>query len=137
MSKHCFLAALLLLVIGSPTKAQERKDGDGEPLPDGVIARLGSVRLRMTEGGVFSPNGKTVAASGRLWNAATGHELRRLAPDKEWQRGSLQFSPDGKLLAVGIWKGIGLIDVASGKETWTAKFSDEYFAYVVAFCFID
>jgi WD40 repeat protein len=98
---------------------------------------LGSVRLRMTDGGVFSPDGKTIAASGRLWSAATGKELRRLAPDKEWQPGPLQFSPDGKLLAVGIWGTIGVIDVATGQPAWTTDFSDRVKACVVSFCFTD
>jgi WD40 repeat protein len=70
----------------------------------------------------FSPDGKTVAAmSGKdsfsLWDVSDGklrctvkdsHGLLRLSP--------LQWSPDGKLLAVGAEESIRLFEAATGKE---------------------
>src|SRR5438552_3228622 len=60
-------------------------DRYGDPLPPRVLARIGTSRLR--HGGqiyqlAFSPHGQTLASTGydgmlRLWEAATGKELRR------------------------------------------------------------
>ena len=56
----------------------------GDPLPPGALARLGSERLRHPNyvfAVTFTPDGKTVASMGqdgfiRLWDAATGKEIR-------------------------------------------------------------
>jgi RNA polymerase sigma factor (sigma-70 family) len=68
-----------------------------------------------------SPDGKTVAAAGaagradgpttcevKLWDAATGREVRRLAPDAKAARsalGRLAFAADGKTLYLGTEAG--------------------------------
>jgi len=64
---------------------------------------------------VFSPDGKIVASAGqdktvRLWEAATGKEMRKLQGHSE-EVFSVAFSPDGKRLASGsgdttvlVWK---------------------------------
>jgi hypothetical protein len=73
---------------------QSRTDRYGDPLPDGAIARLGTVRLRQPYSRLitslaFSADGKVLASAGRVrgwegcsciyfWDAATGKELRRL-----------------------------------------------------------
>ncbi|MBS1812977.1 MAG: caspase family protein [Acidobacteria bacterium] len=46
----------------------------------------------------FSPDGKVLAGAGKLWDVATGRELRPIT-HTEWQGTSLAFSPDGKILA--------------------------------------
>ena len=83
-----------------------RTDRYGDPLPQGAVARLGSLRLR--HGGAagalgLSPDGKLVATGGvdrqiRLWDATTGKELRRWDAS-QGAIGLLLFSPDGKFLA--------------------------------------
>jgi WD40 repeat protein len=87
-----------------PTPA--RADALGDPLPDGAVARLGTLRLRHPGPGpalTLAPDGRRVASGGidrqiRLWDAATGKELRH------WDGGStaierLVFSPDGLVVA--------------------------------------
>jgi RNA polymerase sigma factor (sigma-70 family) len=79
---------------------------------------------------VFSPDGKWLAAGGyehdkkvyfaRLWEVATGKEVRRFEIGKELNHriGALAFSPDGTMLAGGSWREgrLHLFEVASGKK---------------------
>jgi WD40 repeat protein len=87
-------------------KDQAIVDAHGDRLPDGAVARWGSIRL--SNGGqlgglAFSPDGKWLASGGNggvthLWDANTGKKIRDLkAPKNGW--GPLAFSPDGKTLA--------------------------------------
>jgi RNA polymerase sigma factor (sigma-70 family) len=109
-------------------KEQTRTDRNGDPLPTGAVARLGSARLNQggpVAGLAFSPNGKVVASCGgddgaedraiHLWDVATGKEVTCLRGDKGLYR--LSFSPDGKLLASGgLGSPLRLWDLATGKE---------------------
>jgi RNA polymerase sigma factor (sigma-70 family) len=82
---------------------------------------------QMVFAGAFSPDGKLLAADGydqdgskyftRLWDVASGKELRRLAGGRGGLR-SLAFSPDGKTLAGGGDSDgrLRLWDVATGQE---------------------
>jgi WD40 repeat protein len=40
----------------------------------------------------------------KLWDVATGQEVRTLSGHTDWVR-SVAFSPDGRLLASGSWDG--------------------------------
>ncbi|HIK09877.1 MAG TPA: PD40 domain-containing protein, partial [Oscillatoriaceae cyanobacterium M33_DOE_052] len=52
----------------------------------------------------------------RLWDVATGRELRQFTGHTEGVS-SVSFSPDGKYLASGGWDGVvRLSDVATGRE---------------------
>jgi len=111
-------------------------DRHGDPLPPGAVARLGSSRLRHA-GPVsfvaFTPDGKSVVSGSggarfgggwlgdntlRVWDVASGKELRRLEPVMGMLLGAA-FSPDGKTLAgwlAGEGNPVQLWDVATGKK---------------------
>jgi RNA polymerase sigma factor (sigma-70 family) len=91
-----------------PKTAEEnfpRTDRHGDPLPEGAISRLGTVRFR--HGGyvtwlTFTPDGKQIISHGydavRIWEAATGKEIARLAPEPHGWIGAAFLTGDGKTL---------------------------------------
>ncbi|HMF11310.1 MAG TPA: sigma-70 family RNA polymerase sigma factor, partial [Gemmataceae bacterium] len=96
----------------------ERVDVLGDPLPSGVIARLGTIRLRyghLYPSVVITRDGKTLLASHedggvRAWDLTTGR-LQYALPAKEREDGVLALSPDGKVLAKAGRSGIQFWDV--------------------------
>jgi WD40 repeat protein len=106
-----------------PKQNQPRLDQYGDSLPDGALQRLGTVRFRGGGGPgmIFLPDGKTLltryeANFVRFWDIATGRPIRTLrVAEKSYTCRAL--SPDGKLLAIGDFEGIRLLDMDSGKET--------------------
>jgi RNA polymerase sigma factor (sigma-70 family) len=67
----------------------QRTDLSGDPLPEKAVARLGTVRFNHGDGLntlYFSPDGGTIMSEGggslRLWDAATGKELRQFITAK-------------------------------------------------------
>jgi WD40 repeat protein len=112
---------------GAPDDAEPRAAADrhGDPLPAGVVARLGALRFRhdgQAQSLAFSPDRKLLAAATAdccvyLWDTATGREVRRLRLGQQfvsWP--TLAFAPDGKRLATLCGDGTGTLwDVASGQ----------------------
>jgi WD40 repeat protein len=104
MSKTLFCTVLSSCVLALATPANAgppRTDRYGDPLPEGAIARLGTVRLGHSdpiEAVAFSPDGKAIASAARdvrLWDLATGTLIRRFDAPNAWL-GQVEFSPDGK-----------------------------------------
>src|SRR5262249_12838591 len=100
-----------------------RLDAHGDALPEGAVARLGTLRFR-PEGyngrSVLSPDGKVVALIGQLddqlvfVDTATGKELRRVKTPHV-RDSYLAYSPDGKYLAtVQTGGGAQLYDAKTG-----------------------
>jgi RNA polymerase sigma factor (sigma-70 family) len=115
---------------------QSRTDLYGDPLPDGVLTRLGSTRLQ--HAGVtdvrFLPGGKTVVSIGtdgwvRTWDVATGRQAGALKlAGESGQRGTI--SPDGKTLAAHDKGKLVFWAVDSGKEIKTVPLEDSRVAFL-------
>ena len=88
----------------SPTPvAKIGADNFGDPLPEGAVARMGTIRLRPTFGArelAFSPDGQLLASSNDdhiwLWETATGKLVRRLNHEHQVAT-PLSFPPMAKL----------------------------------------
>src|SRR5262245_3586729 len=98
------------------------KDGWGDPLPSGAVARLGTVRWRATDSVnqlVISPDGKRLLSgdqySVQLWDVKSGKELGNTLVPFE---GRHTFTPDGKrIIAFGRIIGGGVsnrLDILDG-----------------------
>src|SRR5437867_9713120 len=82
-----FSSTLLLAGFAVAGGPPVRVDSQGDPLPDGALARIGSVRLRHNgEIGMvaFTPDGKSLLSLGsdntfRRWDPQTGKEQARFA----------------------------------------------------------
>jgi WD40 repeat protein len=121
-----FLFVIFCASLPAMARAQEnpRLDRYGDPLPSGAVLRLGTVRLR--HHGVirvaYSSDGKTIASAGfdgtvRVWDAATGKEIRRFGKPGEANRGVAVFSVGGKLLAFRSPNGsVRVWETATGKQ---------------------
>jgi WD40 repeat protein len=108
-----------------PSEKPPALDRYGDPLPQGAVARLGTLRWRhgsFVSAVTFAPDGKTLASIGgdnviRLSETATGKELRRFAL---WPAVAhrLAFSPDGTSLVADVAdsRGLRLLDVQTGKS---------------------
>jgi RNA polymerase sigma factor (sigma-70 family) len=98
-----------------------RTDYYGDPLPEGVLARLGTVQLRHQNAHItFSADGKTLMSAGmdgavQFWGVATGRQVRR---QQVSQPGAsiVVLSPDGRHLAGWGQQAVYLHDMPSGKE---------------------
>jgi WD40 repeat protein len=123
-----------------PAGKAPRVDRHGDPLPEGALARLGTLRFnqrtRLVVALAFSPDGRVLASAGGVsmflhrgqgfdghqegsiifWDPATGKELRRLSGHTGIVR-AVAFTRDGKRLASAADDGTArLWDVRSGKE---------------------
>lgn len=113
-----------------------RTDARGDPLPEGAIARLGTLRWHhegCAESVAFSSDGKLVATSTRdgsisLFETASGKRLGRLRPESEQDEGlvAIAFSPAGRYLAAQAIGGHVLLwDTRSWKPAQTLATSPD------------
>jgi WD40 repeat protein len=100
------LLSMAVATAAEPAKEkQPRLDQHGDPLPEGAVARLGTMRLRYATCMAYSPNGKVVATAQwntvHLWDAVNGKPLKRLSsPEFRHWVAAVCFSPDGRKVAV-------------------------------------
>jgi WD40 repeat protein len=108
--------------------AEPLRDRFGDPLPEGAVARLGTLRLRQEQPvatAAFSPDGKTLVTAGfdrsiRFWDSATGKEERHWPTSSPSGTGALRYSSDGKTLILGGRDGVvRFLDAATGAEQRT------------------
>jgi WD40 repeat protein len=128
-----FFAVILAAVLTVPTvhaqlPATARTDSLGDPLPDGAIARLGTLRMRDSVGGMrfvkFSQDGKKAISHGwydnqpmQVWDLASGKNLNHpLTKSSEGESFQLVMSSDRTVLAGIGSECIKLWEVATGKQ---------------------
>jgi WD40 repeat protein len=118
------LAAMVLL-LAAPVFADEkppaRVDQFGDPLPEGAVARLGTVRFRMLGSCLaFSFDGKFVVTgnydrTASMWDLE-GREVRRFQGKNLGQVWRVALSPDGNTLATfDVDNGVMLWETRTGK----------------------
>jgi WD40 repeat protein len=139
----CRMTVCFILVFASALPSAEparRLDAYGDPLPEGAIARLGTLRYRPgSANGAFalSPDGKLIATGEmfrlRLWDTATGKEVRAIELADAVIVQALQFSEDSKRLAACVdhqWlisrgpfedESIYTIDIETGKVLFRVR----------------
>src|SRR5262245_15331106 len=116
----------LLFVVGSASLLAAPPgsglDRWGDPLPDGTVARMGTIRLRSTgrlSSLALSPDGKTLLSCDfdtglQTWDVATGR-LVRTSKVHSFRVSSLTYSQDGTLLVAACTDGVvRLLDAKTG-----------------------
>jgi hypothetical protein len=122
-SLRSWVFAGLCVLLAAPLPAAERVDAVGDPLPDGALARLGTIRLRhgpMISFLDLSADGKLLAVAGtdgnvHVYETVTGQKVWQFA-GKPAQLLATAFSPDSRQLAVSHSSLIVVWDLLTGKE---------------------
>lgn len=141
------LAVLALAPARPALGGDKRTDLQGDPLPAGAIARMGTARFHHPGGivaGAYAPDGKTILAVGpedkdgyslRFWDTFTGKETARVKAAVSGVRGAA-FTPDGRIAGLCTDHCINLYDVKSGEllRSFTPK-GQERGAATLSFAF--
>lgn len=101
------------LVTGGNYSTAVRASTSGEPL---VMISVGR-----TDSAVFSPDGKQIVSAGgdgiRIWDVASGQQLRQLIIGNKRYDHSAMYSPDGRQIVTASGEGTARIwDAATGQE---------------------
>lgn len=126
---RAFALASLTFFLGAATAGVEepkrpRLDLYGDPLPEGALARFGSIRFRHAglSSYVFLDGGKTVVSAGgdrmlRFWDVESGKQTRAVElQGPAATAGRLTLSADGKTLAAMANLRLVFWEVDTGKE---------------------
>ena len=123
---------IALLIAASAVAGNPVGDRDGNPLPAGAIARLGSLRLRHAAHVnclTFTRDAKHIIAGSRLgdvriWDVDSGREVRSL-PGHRLGVNCLTVSLDGKfLVSTGGEPSVRIHDLAGGRDRVLADLRD-------------
>jgi RNA polymerase sigma factor (sigma-70 family) len=114
-----------------------RTDRYGDPLPEGAVARLGTMRLRhgdMVRNLGFSADGKVLLSADwhgvSRWDAATGRLLGRFGDPRGRQFQSIAFSADARTAILTMDEGdVDVWDAAAGQRV--LRFRVQRFPLVV------
>jgi WD40 repeat protein len=136
MRSRTHLPVLILLgVCSSALAAEPKHDRHGDPLPDGAIARLGSLRLRneapFVDAG-FTADAKALIVCDNkfisFWDPITGKRQRRVQIKHVGQVWRLCLSGDGKTLVLNSNDNLlRFVDPATGAERHTLNFGQRGF----------
>lgn len=126
-----YRSLLLALAVATAAPAQPRTDAFGDPLPDGAIGRIGTVRYRVGTVGPYalSPDGNTLAVENSreitFWDVETGRPVRRIPirghSTNKPVSGLLAFSPDGDHFVRVLRKDLRLFDGRTGQPRYTIE----------------
>src|SRR5262249_14493055 len=112
-----------------PPAAEARGDSSADPLPPGVVRRLGTGRFRHSgwhKELAFTPDGKMLltkseSSSLRFWETTTGRRLAELETDDYLLRG-FALSDDGKrFVSGGSFKGVDGFPLHGAVRLWDAS----------------
>jgi WD40 repeat protein len=126
---------LLLLCVSGVLGAEPARDRYGNPLPEGAIARLGSLRLRNEEfihAAAFTADGKKLAAVGAgstsFWDPVTG-KLARRVEYKSAPQTKRYLCGDGEtiVLSSNFDTVLRFVDASSGAEKATLNYGQAGF----------
>src|SRR5262245_18654898 len=117
-----FCVALAPVFGSAADPPKPRLDLAGDPLPEGAVARFGTLRFNCpdkVDALLFSPDGKTIVsgdgAHGVIaWDAATGKRLARR--EAATGHSPAAFTPDGRVILVNEKPCCLTWDPATGEE---------------------
>jgi WD40 repeat protein len=152
MSRFAGMTVISMLVIALPPAAQaeekraekQRFDRYGDPLPEGALLRLGTLRARSPtsiQRVAFLPDGKRLLASGsegaiHTFDLRDGRRIGSLFLDDFGSKSDMALSRDGKRLAVVTnWKGFAVVDITTGKPLCRVKPGADRVAEFYSVCF--
>lgn len=134
--------AVAAAVAGAPVPdLPPRTDAVGDPLPEGAVARLGTLRQRSyyTYDVRFRPDGKTIETITGMrswfceWDPATG-ALQQMRPVKQDVQAIAYFSPNLSFYVVHPDRGrVRLVETLSGKTVREYDMPADTFNHVQAF----